>query len=110
MASASGQLANEEGTMRAQLAIVMLVTALVVPRIAASADDWELLGRQQVDLKREKDVVEVGRGEGRFSKLRIVVQGADVEMNDIKVIFADGSVFDPKVKRNFKATVMVYGR
>jgi hypothetical protein len=65
-------------------------------------DCWVPLGRQDVDFKADRDVIQVGRDEGKFRKLRIVVRGAPIELNDIKVVFVDGGVFDPKVKHILK--------
>ena len=59
----------------------------------------ELLGQLEVDFRADRDVLEVARDEGRFQKIRIVVRGAPIQLHDMKVIFADDSVFDP-VSRN----------
>ena len=56
---------------------------------------WELLGQREVDFRADRDVIEVGRSEGRFQKIRVVVRGAPLELRDLKVVFADDSVFDP---------------
>jgi hypothetical protein len=68
------------------------------PHYAASGRDFrreELLGQLEVDFRADRDVIEVGRDEGRFQKIRIVVRGAPIQLRDLKVIFADDSVFDP---------------
>lgn len=66
-------------------------------------EGWELLGRRDVGGGRtDRDTIEVGRSEGRFSKLRIVVQGAPVEVYDMRVTFGDGSVFDPPLRHTFQ--------
>ena len=54
----------------------------------------ELLGQQEVDFRADRDVIEVGRDEGRFQKIRLVVRGAPIELRDMKVMFDDDSVFD----------------
>lgn len=54
----------------------------------------ELLGQLEVDFRADNDVIEVGRREGRFQKLRVIVRGAPIELRDMKVIFEDDSVFD----------------
>jgi len=56
---------------------------------------WELLGQRNVDFKADRDTIEVGRNEGRFQKIRVVVRGAPIQLRDMKVIFIDDSVFDP---------------
>ena len=68
------------------------------PQYAASGRDFrreELLGQREVDFRADSDVIEVGRDEGRFQKIRVVVRGAPIQLRDMKVIFADDSVFDP---------------
>ena len=55
----------------------------------------ELLGQREVDFRADSDVIEVGRNEGRFQRIRVVVRGAPLQLRDMKVIFADDSVFDP---------------
>ena len=65
--------------------------------------DWEELGCQQVNLfGRDRNSIRVGRREGRFKAIRLHVRGADVEMLDLKVIYANGQArrylgqeFDP---------------
>jgi hypothetical protein len=54
----------------------------------------ELLGQREVDFRADRDVIDVGRDEGRFRKVRVVVRGAPIELRDVKVTFADDSVFD----------------
>jgi len=56
----------------------------------------ELLGQLEVDFRAESDVLQVGRDEGSFQKIRLVVRGASIELRDVKVTFADNSVFDPE--------------
>jgi hypothetical protein len=53
--------------------------------------DWEQLGCQQVSLfGKDRDSVRVGRREGRFKAIRLHVRGADVEMLNLRVIYANG--------------------
>jgi hypothetical protein len=59
----------------------------------------ELLGQRQVNFRADSDVIEVGRREGRFQKLRVVVRGAPIELRDMKVTFGDDSVFDASGKQ-----------
>jgi hypothetical protein len=72
------------------------------PQFVASSREFhpqlrreELLGQFEVDFKADRDVLEVARDVGRFQKIRIVVRGAPVQLHDMKVTFADDSVFDP---------------
>lgn len=53
--------------------------------------DWDELGCQQVSLfGKDRDTIRVGRREGRFRAIRLHVRGADVEMLDLTVVYANG--------------------
>jgi Protein of unknown function (DUF2541) len=53
--------------------------------------DWVELGCQQVSLfGKDRDTVRVGRSEGRFKAIRLHVRGADVELLDVSVVYANG--------------------
>jgi len=62
--------------------------------------DWEPLGCKQVSLfGADRDSVSIGRREGRFRAIRLAVRGADVEMLDLRVIYADGAPDDIPIRR-----------
>jgi hypothetical protein len=61
--------------------------------------DWVELGCQQVSLfGKDRDTIRVGRREGRFKAIRLHVRGADVEMLDLRVIYANGQPDDLQVR------------
>ncbi|MDX2203291.1 MAG: hypothetical protein NW223_11120 [Hyphomicrobiaceae bacterium] len=61
--------------------------------------DWTELGCQQVSLfGKDRDSIRVGRREGRFKAIRLHVRGADVEMLDLKVVYANGQPDDVPVR------------
>lgn len=63
------------------------------------SDRWVELGCQRVSLfGKDRDSVRVGRREGRFKAIRLHVRGADVEMLDLKVIYANGEPDDIRVR------------
>ncbi|HEX5060241.1 MAG TPA: hypothetical protein VFV99_12820 [Kofleriaceae bacterium] len=76
------------------------------PSPAASAFDasgWTLLGTQEVAGKRDRDTFNVGKQEGKFDKLAIVVTDSDIELKDVTVFFANGDKWSPGgVKHVFK--------
>lgn len=82
--------------------LAALAFALAVA-CASTRDDWELLGRKDVSFLVERDTIDVRESEGRFRVLRIVVEGAPVEIRDIRVTFGDGSAFHPETRLNFAA-------
>lgn len=62
---------------------------------------WEKLGAREVDGKNDRDVISVGRDDGKFGSMQIQVDGSKLEMSEIKVTFGDGSVFEPKTRLVF---------
>jgi hypothetical protein len=67
----------------------------------AAEQRWELLGRQQVDYKRDRDSIDVGRREGRFKQLQIRVEGAPVEIRNMVVTFGNDETFSPNLRHRF---------
>jgi hypothetical protein len=63
---------------------------------------WTLLGQQSVQGGRDRDFVEVGARDGRFTKLMLVVEGSDLKMNDIIIEYDNGRKHSPKVRQVFK--------
>lgn len=64
---------------------------------------WELLGRQSVGFLKDRDVVEVGRKDGDFSKIQIRVRNNAVEFTDVKVIYGNGQTDDINVRDKIAA-------
>ena len=64
---------------------------------------WERLGCQKVGFIADKDVIRVGRGEGRFKSIRLEVSGNKVYMNDLKVIYSNGEPDDIPVRSEIRA-------
>ncbi len=80
----------------------LIAVALLAAACASRGDaGWELLGRKDVSFLVESDTIDVGRSEGRFRQLKIVVEGAPVEVRDIRVTFGDGSTFHPETRLEF---------
>jgi len=79
--------------------------ALICLAIAPTAAEarWERLGCQKVGFITDKDVIRVGRGEGRFKSIRLQVAGNKVYMDDLKVIYANGEPDDILVRSEIRA-------
>jgi hypothetical protein len=79
--------------------------ALICLAIAPTAAEarWERLGCQKVGFITDKDVIRVGRGEGRFKSIRLQVSGNKVYMDDLKVIYANGEPDDIPVRSEIRA-------
>jgi hypothetical protein len=73
------------------------------PAPAFDAAGWTLLGTQEVAGKRDRDTIMVGKNEGKFDKLTLVVTDSDVELKDLTVVFANGDKWSPGgLKHSFK--------
>jgi hypothetical protein len=88
----------------AAIAIAVLCTGLVTADAQAQRWDrdregWVELGCKQVSfLGADRDTIRVGRSEGRFKAIRLGARGNDVEMLDLKVIYANGAPDDIPVR------------
>ena len=71
------------------------------PAGAPGLAGWEHLGARQVDFRLDHDAVVAG-GRGAFRRLRIDVEGNDLEMFSVKVTFGNGASFSPPTRLIFK--------
>jgi hypothetical protein len=66
------------------------------------ARGWVPLGERTVNGRADHDRIEVGRYEGRFSKVTLVVENSDLEMIDFRIVFADNTEYHPTVSQVFR--------
>jgi hypothetical protein len=99
------------------LALVAVAASALVAGLAATEasaqrrddrrgdrDKWVQLGCQEVSfIGKDRDAIRVGRREGRFKAIRLAARGNDVEMLDLKVIYANGQPDDIPVRRVIRA-------
>ena len=64
---------------------------------------FDFLGERMVDGGLDHDVIHVGRRDGRFREIMLVVERAPVEIYDVIVTFGNGERFEPPTR-------MVFGR
>ena len=83
-------------------AIVGVLALLGAAPTAAQAR-WEQLGCKKVGFLVDKDVIHVGRSEGKFRSIRLLVSGNKVHMMDLKVIYANGAPDDIPVRDEIRA-------
>jgi hypothetical protein len=62
---------------------------------------WQMLGERVVDGRVDNDRIEVGRYEGKFTKLQIVVLDSDLELMDFAVKFGRGPEWRPAVATHY---------
>ena len=72
------------------------------PAAAWDSRGWTMLGEQTVSGRVDRDSIGVGRYEGRFSKLTLVVQDSDLELLDFTIRFGDGTKYEPRVQHYFR--------
>lgn len=63
---------------------------------------WTLLGETWVDGKTDADRIPVGKQEGRFTRLMLVVEQSDLEMLDMQIEFGNGDKASPPVRQFFR--------
>ncbi len=66
-----------------------------------NASGWTLLGEQSVDGRRDRDKIKIGRDEGKFSRLTMVVLDSDLELIELEIKFGNGKPFRPEVRHLF---------
>lgn len=72
------------------------------PAFSWDSRGWQMLGEQQVSGNVDKDKITVGRYDGKFTKLTLVVLDSDLEMLEFKIVFTDRTTYDPKVSQFFR--------
>jgi hypothetical protein len=73
------------------------------PPPVAGGRDWVELGCEKVSLLgKDRDSVRIGRREGRFKAIRLHVRGADIELLDVRVVYANGEPDDIPVKHHLR--------
>jgi hypothetical protein len=77
-------------------------SAFAQGRPAWDSRGWVQLGERTVNGRVDRDRIEVGRYEGRFSKLTMVVENSDLELIDFKIVFGDRTEFHPTVSQFFR--------
>ena len=72
---------------------------------AMRAEGWTKLGERWVQGNTDRDVIEVGKSEGKFRKLILVVEHSALEMFNMDVEFLDGTHFSPETRFKFEEGV-----
>ncbi len=70
----------------------------VEERFKDNEGEWVLLGRRKVGFLVDRDVIEVGQKEGRFDRLLLSVKRNDIEILDIRVVYANGQSDELRVR------------
>jgi hypothetical protein len=71
---------------------------------APQADcDWEMLGSREVDHRIDHDQIAVTKTDGTFNSIRLRVQNAPVEFENVTVYFANGTKQTLEVREEIQA-------
>jgi hypothetical protein len=87
--------------------LVILTATASAPQAQGRRDNdrdgkWERLGCENVGRRRDRDEIKVGRREGRFSAIRLEAEGNDVSILDLKVVYANGTPDDIRVRSELR--------
>jgi hypothetical protein len=63
---------------------------------------WVMLGERTVNGRVDHDRIDVGRQDGRFNKLTMVVENSDLELMDFRIVFGDRTEYHPKLSYVFR--------
>ncbi|MBI2900526.1 MAG: hypothetical protein HYY17_10090 [Planctomycetes bacterium] len=63
---------------------------------------WERLGSRDVSPRVEKDTIVVTAKEGVFDAIRLDVEGGDIILYDLRIVFGNGDPYSPKTRLHFK--------
>ena len=88
-------------TLRRGRATVQAFGRRAAAALAPDLAGWEQLGMRPVDFRVDHDVV-TAVGQGLFRRIRIDVEGGDLEMFDVRILFGDGETFSPATRLYFK--------
>jgi hypothetical protein len=92
------------------IALILTATAGVAsaqprqmpPQPVWDSRGWVQLGERTVNGRYDHDRIEVGRYEGRFNKLTMVVENSDLELIDFKIVFGDRTEYHPQLQQVFR--------
>lgn len=89
--------------MRAPKTLGLVIVAAVIAATASSASAAELLGCRKVGFLTDRDVIEVGKQDGRYSAIKLEVKENEIEVLDLKVIYGNGNPDDLAVRSMIRA-------
>ena len=70
--------------------------------VAAPSQQWELLGERAVEFKTDRDVIQVGRREGRFSKIKLKVRRHDIDLLALRIVYTNGQEDEYRIDRRVR--------
>ena len=93
--------------MLRRLAVTLALSLFAVS--AAYAGEWVRLGDRSVGFRSDHDSIHVGRHEGKFKRLKLLIRRNDIKLNSIKIVFGNGEaeevVFDRHIRDGGEAEI-----
>jgi hypothetical protein len=83
-------------------AIVLTACSASQPASVHPIRDWDLLGSRRVEFRAERDAIKVTGHEGTFTAIKLEVDGGNLDMYNIRVVFGNGEVFSPDTRMEFR--------
>jgi len=77
-----------------------MLRAALVAIVLLAQQQWVHLGSRQVSSSGERDIIRT-TSEGRLKRIRLVVEGGELELFDVRITFADGTTFSPSGRFTF---------
>ena len=82
---------------------VAVVVGASLLSVGTAQARWEQLGCRKVGFLVDRDVVPVGRLEGRYNAVRLSVANNAIFLNDVKVVYVNGQMDDYPVRTQVPA-------
>lgn len=99
---AGGALAQPRQMPPQQMPPQQMPPQQVPPQASWDSRGWVQLGERTVNGRVDHDRIEVGKYEGKFGKLTMVVENSDLELLDFKIVFGDRTEYHPKLSHVFR--------
>lgn len=71
-----------------------MLRAALVAIVLLVQQQWVHLGARRVSSSGERDIIRT-TSENRIKRIRLVVEGGDLELFDLQITFADGTTLSP---------------
>jgi len=68
----------------------------------AQRGDWQSLAKKKVNMLADRDVIDLGRSNGRFNALRFNARRGNINMYRIRVTFGNGETQDLEINRKLR--------
>lgn len=96
-----GQSAGQrENTSMRYLCIIALLLAFIGSGCSSSRNstnhqgNWVLIGERKVDFRIDRDIIPVNRVNDNFTKLKLKVTGAALQIADMRIHYENGATQD----------------